>query len=199
MIKVLSLDLQGTLSDSLFSDYFWLELLPSKYAYKYNISIQEAKEILKNQFKSYGVYNKLYYDDSYWSKKLDFNTITELDKFTIRPKINMQLYNFIKELNIPVIIVSTTTNLFIDYELRDVDDIFVKKYSCLDYFNVGGKTKEVFDKVCKELEINNEELLHVGDSKTMDVDNAIKANVQCIYYDGDMNKLIEEIKRKIEV
>lgn len=199
MIKVLSLDLQGTLSDANFSDYFWLEFLPIKYANKFNISREEAKVILKQKFKDYGVYNKLYYDDAYWSKELDFDTLDELKKFNIQPKINDKLYNFIKTLNIPVIILSTTTDIFIDYELKDVLDIFYKKYSCLDYFGSGGKTKEVFDEVCRELCIKNEELLHVGDSMTMDIENGNLAGVQTIYYDGDTDKLIEEIKKRMEV
>lgn len=198
MIKVLSLDLQGTLSDARFSDYFWLELLPSKYALKYNIGIIEAKEILKNKFKEYGVYNTLYYDDAYWSKELNFNTLSELKKFTMQPKINEKLYSFIKTLDIPIIILSTTTDIFINYELNGVDDIFYKKYSCLDYFKCGGKTKEVFDKVCLELNIDNDELLHVGDSKTMDIENGKLAGVETIYYDGDTDKLINEIKMKIK-
>ena len=60
MIKVLSLDLQGTLSDSSFSDYFWIELLPQKYAEKFNVSLTSAKEILKDKFEQYGKYDILY-------------------------------------------------------------------------------------------------------------------------------------------
>lgn len=198
MIKVLSLDLQGTLSDAGFSDYFWLELLPIKYAEKFNITIEEAREILKTEFKKYGVYNTLYYDDAYWGKALNFDTLSELKKFAFQPKINEKLYNFIKTLDIPIIILSTTTDIFINYELESVEDIFYKKYSCLDYFKCGGKTKEVFDKVCQELNINNNELLHVGDSKTMDVLNGNLAGVQTIYFDGDTEKLIEKINNKIK-
>ena len=41
MIKYLSLDLQGTLSDSKFSDNYWLEILPKKYSEYFKISINE--------------------------------------------------------------------------------------------------------------------------------------------------------------
>lgn len=59
MIKYLSLDLQGTLSDSKFSDYFWLEILPRKYSEFFKVSVDEAKCILKEKFKEYGVYQQL--------------------------------------------------------------------------------------------------------------------------------------------
>ncbi len=199
MIKVLSLDLQGTLSSSDFSDYFWLELLPIKYKEKYNLTLEESKTVLKNKFREYGVYNRLYYDDAYWANILEFNTLEELDKFSIRPKINSELYSLIKEIDIPVIILSTTTDLFINYELSTIDDVFYKKYSCIDYFQVGGKTSDVFNKVCEELKINNDELLHVGDSKVMDIENAKLAGVQTVFYEGDMQKTIEDIRKLLEV
>ena len=199
MIKILSLDLQGTLSDSKFSDYFWLELLPKKYAQKFNLSIQEAKDILKQKFKEYGVYNILYYDDKYWSNYLDFNTLEELKKFENQPQIDNKLYNLIKNINLPKIIISTTTNLFIEYELKENIKDFDKIYSCVDTFNTGGKTTEVFKKVCEELNVQPNEILHIGDNKTMDVDNAIEAGVNAIIYDGDIDKLKNEIKKYMEV
>lgn len=199
MIKVLSLDLQGTLSNSNFSDFFWLELLPEKYAKKFNTSIDQAKEILKEEFKQYGKYNILYYDDKYWSNYLEFDTLEELKKFIIQPTINTELYNLIQNINIPKIIISTTTDLFIDYELKDNQKDFEKIYSCVDYFQTGGKTKEVFSTVCKELNVSPNEVLHIGDSKTMDYENAIQAGVNAILYDGDIHKLKADLNKYMEV
>lgn len=198
MIKVLSIDLQGTLSNSNFSDYFWLEFLPQKYSEKYNVSLSFAKETLKNKFLEYGKYNILYYDDKYWSNYLEFNTLEELEKFNIQPTINNELYEFINSIEIPKIIISTTTNLFIEYELKSKINDFKKIYSCVDYFNVGGKTKDVFLSICEELNVKPNEVLHIGDSKTMDVENAQQAGVNAILYENDINKLKEEMKKYME-
>ena len=199
MIKVLSLDLQGTLSDSSFSDYFWIELLPQKYAEKFNVSLTSAKEILKDKFEQYGKYDILYYDDKYWSNYLGFNTLEELEKFDIQPTINNELYELIHNIEIPKIIISTTTELFIDYELKSNVKDFSKVYSCVDYFKIGGKTKNVFLDVCKELNVKPNEVLHIGDSKTMDFENAKKAGVNAILYENDINKLKSELKKYLEV
>ena len=197
MIKVLSLDLQGTLSDSSFSNFFWIELLPQKYAEKFNVSLVFAKEILKERFKQYGQYNILYYDDNYWSNYLGFNTLEELKKIKIQPSINNELYNLIQSIDIPKIIISTTTNIFIKYELKNKVKDFKKIYSCVDYFQTGGKTKKVFLDVCKELKVKPNEVLHIGDSKTMDVENAKLAGVNAILYENDINKLKLELKKYI--
>ena len=124
MIKILSLDLQGTLSNSNFSDYFWLEFLPKKYAEKNEISLTKAKEVLKEKFQEYGKYDLRYYDDKYWSNLLGFDTQKELENFEIQPSINKELYDFISKTKIPKIIVSTTTNIFINYS-------FLFKHCCV--------------------------------------------------------------------
>lgn len=197
MIKYISLDLQGTLSDSKFSDYFWLELLPQKYSEKNNINLEEAKKILKHKFKEYGKYNILYYDDKHWSKLLEFDTKQELDKFKIRPNINEKMYDYISKINLPKLIISTTTNLFINYELGEKVKDFEKIYSCVDYFNNGGKTKEIYEKIAKELNVKPEEILHIGDNLEMDVENAKKAGVNSILYSDDLEKLLYNVEEVI--
>lgn len=198
MIKYLSLDLQGTLSNSKFSDYFWLEILPKKYSEFFKISIDEAKNILKDKFKKYGVYNILYYDDKYWSNYLGFDTRQELEKCSEKPEINVLLYNFINSLKLPKIIISTTTNLFIEFELKDKIHIFDKVYSCVDCFKIGGKTKSVYENICEELKVKPNEVLHIGDNKLMDIDNAKLAGINTVFFDGDVKKVINEIKCYLE-
>lgn len=199
MIKYLSLDLQGTLSESNFSDHYWLELIPKKYSEYFNIPVEEAKKILKRKFKEYGVYNILYYDDSYWSNYLKFDTVQELAKSNIKPELNEELYYFIRKINLPKIIISTTTNLFINLELGDKASIFNRIYSCVDYFKIGGKTKEVYEKICKELKVEPSEILHIGDNKLMDIYNAKEAGVNTILFENNTEEVIEEIKRYLKL
>lgn len=198
MIKYISLDLQGTLSKSTYSDNFWINILPMKYAEKFNISLEESKQILKEKFKEYGVYNILYYDDNYWAKYLNFDTKEELNKNSIKPEIDQKLYDYIMSLKLPKIIISTTTNLFINLELENRVNDFYKIYSCVDYFKTGGKTTKIYENVCKELNVKPDEILHIGDNKLMDIDNATLAGIQTIFYDGNSEDMIDKIKRKLE-
>ena len=86
-------------------------------------------------------------------------------------------------------------------ELSKREDIkdFLNVYSCVDYFNVGGKTKEVFTRVCDELNVLPNEVLHIGDSKRMDFDNAKKAGVNAILYNGNIDELKEELNKYLGV
>lgn len=198
MIKVLSFDLQGTLSESKFSDHYWLEILPQKYSQQYKIFIEEARNTLKEKFKEYGIYHILYYDDKYWSNYLKFDTRKELEQSNIRPKINIELYDFIQTIKLPKIIISTTTELFIEIELKEKINTFDKIYSCVDYFKTGGKTKEIYEKICKELKVKPSEILHIGDHKIMDIENAKQAGINTVLFDNDTQNVIEKIKEYME-
>ena len=45
-IKYVLLDMDGTLLDKYFDDFFWEHLVPEKYAEKHNITFGKAKEVL---------------------------------------------------------------------------------------------------------------------------------------------------------
>lgn len=195
MISCLSLDLQGTLSKVDFSDNFWLELLPQAYAKRHAIGLAEAKKRLRREFSEAGKYDIRYYDDSYWVARLGFDTLQLIEAGTLRPELDEALFNLIELLDIPKIIVSTTTNTFINYELGDKKQLFVSTYSCVDDFNVGGKTPEVFRMIAAAQGISPNNILHIGDNSEMDVLNAERAGVQALLYDGDVEALGIEIAK----
>jgi len=66
------LDMDGTLLDKYFDDYFWGHLVPQKYAEKHNITFGKAKEELNIKYKSQeGTLN--WTDIDYWSNELNID------------------------------------------------------------------------------------------------------------------------------
>lgn len=66
------LDMDGTLLDKYFDDYFWEHLVPEKYAEKNNITFGKAKEKLMEKYKNHeGTLN--WTDLDFWSKELDLD------------------------------------------------------------------------------------------------------------------------------
>lgn len=199
MIKCISFDLQGTITESDYCDSFWIQILPNKYAQKYNISFDEAKKEIERHYEKDKIYDIKYYDDSYWSKVLNIDVLDELKKINKKPKVNNKFMSFIKSIVIKKIIISTTTNLFIDAELGKEKNNFDKIYSCVDYFNIGGKRPKVFINIAKELNIKTSEMLHIGDNYIMDVTNAKEVGVNTIHFTGNTEETISEIKKFMEV
>ncbi len=71
-IKYVLLDMDGTLLDKYFDDYFWEHLVPEKYAEKKNITFGRAKEDLFKKYKHHeGTLN--WTDIDFWSRELDLD------------------------------------------------------------------------------------------------------------------------------
>ncbi len=68
-IDCILLDMDGTLLDKYFDDYFWEHLVPEKYAEKHGVTFGNAKKILFSLYKSHeGTLN--WTDIDLWSKDL---------------------------------------------------------------------------------------------------------------------------------
>jgi putative hydrolase of the HAD superfamily len=49
-IDTVLLDMDGTLLDLRFDNYFWLDLVPERYAAKHGLTLEEAREVLRPMF-----------------------------------------------------------------------------------------------------------------------------------------------------
>ncbi len=68
-IEHVLLDMDGTLMDKYFDDYFWGHLVPERYAEKHSMTFGKAKEILFSKYKSLeGTLN--WTDIDFWSEEL---------------------------------------------------------------------------------------------------------------------------------
>lgn len=71
-IKYVLLDMDGTLLDKYFDDYFWEHLVPEKYAEKHGMTFGRAKEELMKKYKRHeGTLN--WTDIDFWSRELDLD------------------------------------------------------------------------------------------------------------------------------
>jgi 5'-nucleotidase len=183
---LISFDLQGTLSDSAFSDEFWLDLLPRLYAEKHGMAFEAAQEILKREFKSIGKYDPRYYSAQYWISSLcphrSFSDV--IARLVNKPLLFEDTLELVTRLSMtkPLIIVSTTTHEFIDVELGPAASSFKHVYSSLDDFGVAGKTSDLFQEIASRLGVPNHRILHIGDCPEMDIANARQAGWQVFHF-----------------
>lgn len=102
------LDMDGTLLDLSFDNYFWLEFLPQKISIRKDISLEDAIEIVRSLSEStYG--SLLWYCLDHWSENLDMDI--EALKKEVRHKIKMRPYcakflSYIKSLNKRIVLVT---------------------------------------------------------------------------------------------
>lgn len=185
--KIISFDLQGTLTDAAFSDEFWLEYLPRTYSQKHRLTVEEGKKQLGALFHQYGKYDYRYYSVKYWLQELKITeSFSEIVRdFKHQPYFYPEMAKLVQELSskIPLIIISTTTYDFIDIELVSERKYFQHIYSTLDDLHLAGKSSEVFLAIAQSLQVTPSEILHIGNNKEMDISNAQKAGVQVYWFD----------------
>src|SRR5262245_30706534 len=68
-IDTVLLDMDGTLLDLRFDNYFWLEFVPERYGERHRMSVAAAHELLAPRFAAhYGTLN--WYCTDFWSREL---------------------------------------------------------------------------------------------------------------------------------
>ncbi len=185
MIKIISWDLQGTLSDADFSDEFWIELLP-------RLLIEKQMNINLSKF---GKYDYRYYSTSYWLEKLNINFSKVLELLHNKPLFFKDTKKLLEKMNKKMIIVSSTTHNFINVELGNNNSFFSKIYSSLEDFNIPGKPAKLYKKIASLHNVKPSEILHIGDSYEMDITNAKKAGLKTFYFDRKQSR--DEIVKEL--
>ena len=71
-VDTVLLDMDGTLLDKYFDDYFWEHYLPEEYAKKYNIGPDEAKQQLLSRYRKEEK-TLAWTDLDFWSKEFDLD------------------------------------------------------------------------------------------------------------------------------
>lgn len=203
--SIIAFDLQGTLTDSSFSNAFWMKTLPRLYASEKNLSFNQAKEELKGKFKEFGKYDYRYYSVNYWLKEMNpelkFAKLCKL----IKPKPNF--YNdsleLIKELSetATLMIISSTTKDFIKTELGKNKKYFKYIFSSIEDFNTAGKPKELYAKIAKTLNISPAKIIYIGNDIEMDIKNAKEAGYDTFFFDAKQprKEIINKLKELLNI
>ncbi len=94
-IKFILLDMDGTLLDKYFDDFFWEHLVPEKYAEKHNITFGKAKEELMGKYKAHeGTLN--WTDLDFWSKELHLDIPALKEQIRHLIEVHPHVIDFLK-------------------------------------------------------------------------------------------------------
>jgi len=167
-IKFVLLDMDGTLLDLYFDDYFWGHLVPEKYAEKHNMTFGAAKDLL---FKVYRSHEKTlnWTDLDFWSRELhlDIPLLTEQIRHLI--EVHPHVIDFLKMLRSrrkKVFLVTNAHYKAVNIKLRKTQ---IGKYfdSVLCSFDVNcpKESIEFWHKAEKLLKFDKEKTLFIDDTE----------------------------------
>lgn len=96
-IKFVLVDMDGTLLDRYFDDYFWEHLVPERYAEKHNITFGKARENLMKKYKTHeGTLN--WTDLDFWSGELDLDIPALKEQIKHLIEVHPHVEEFLKSL-----------------------------------------------------------------------------------------------------
>lgn len=94
-IDFVLLDMDGTLLDKYFDDYFWEEFVPQQYAEKKGISVSEATDTLMTAYKEREG-TLIWTDINYWSHRFDLDLPALKETVADRVKVHEGVFPFLK-------------------------------------------------------------------------------------------------------
>jgi HAD superfamily hydrolase (TIGR01549 family) len=213
--KVVSFDLDGTLTDSSFVDSVWLEGIPRLYSIKKGVSFDEAKKAVKREYDKVGNEELKWYDLHYWIKKFDVNVSWQdlFSSFEQRIRIYPEVFEILEELtqrDFRLIIITNANKEFLDFQLAStkIGGYFEAVFSATSDFGLVKKTVDLYRRVCTILKIFPHEMVHVGDDRNFDFDVPQRLGILAFHLDRtgthkgeyvihslkDLNQKMEKLK-----
>ena len=169
-IKYVLLDMDGTLLDKYFDDYFWEHLVPEKYSEKNNITFGKAKEEL---FKKYKHHEETlnWTDIDFWSKELDLDIPALKEQIRHMIEVHPHVEDFLKMLKHhkkKVFLVTNAHYKVLDIKLKKT---LIGKYfdSAVTSIEMGYPKEKIefWEKVQKKLGFENEKTLFIDDTEAV--------------------------------
>jgi len=179
-INFVILDMDGTLLDLHFDNYFWHTHIPSKYAKAHNMSLKEAQDYL--HIETSKVSGKIeWYCLDYWTDKLDL-PIVELKKeikhkIALRPD-SLPFLDALRQANKKVVLVTNAhpDSLSLKVERTELDkhiDLLISTHN----YGVTKESQTLWQKLQADLKFDNDTTLFVDDSLTI-LDSAKKFGIK---------------------
>lgn len=164
------LDMDGTLLDKYFDDYFWEHLLPEKYAEKKNITFGKAKEELLLKYKAHeGTLN--WTDIDFWSREVDIDipALKEQVKHLIEAHPNVEEFlRMLKRHKKKVFLVTNAHYKVLDIKLKKTR---IGNYfdATVTSFEIGypKEMQEFWEKAERRLGFKKEKSLFIDDTKAV--------------------------------
>lgn len=203
-VKVISLDVTGTLVSNSFVDYFWLELIPQLFAERHGVTLEEAKNFVYSSYDKIGRNDLRWYLPSFWFNLLDLGLSVSEALRAIRDEV--EVYSDVRETLVKLsakrdlVISSNLSREFIDVALEAIGfRNFKAVFSCVSDLGLVSKTPEFYTFILKKLRTPPSVVLHVGDDPIKDYENPIKVGMKALLVKRDGNTTYPHVRNLVEL
>jgi|WetSurMetagenome_2_1015567.scaffolds.fasta_scaffold57665_2 HAD superfamily hydrolase (TIGR01549 family) len=182
-IKIISFDLEGTLTSLDFTIGVYYEGIPAIISDRDHIPLKKARAIVHKQYEMVGHKQSYFYDINYWSKVFNLKDYQRLlEKYAERVKCYADVepaLTILKE-DYQFIISTNASREFLQYLLKGLEEFSFRVFSSIsDYKMI--KCPEFYGIICQEMGVQPDEIAHIGDNWEFDVISAQKVGIKTFY------------------
>jgi HAD superfamily hydrolase (TIGR01549 family) len=187
MIRVISLDMDGTLVKSRFVDKVWMEGMPMLYAEKTGLDFTVAKSYVVGEYMKIGSDKLEWYDLLYWIER--FGLKVGKDELLQMYEDEIETYPEVQEVldllagSYELVVTSNAAREFIDIELEGLSDYFSETFSATSDFREVKKSPLIYGTVCAHMGAKPFEVLHIGDHYNYDYESPLEAGLDALFLD----------------
>jgi len=165
-VRVISFDLEGTLVDMVFSDKVWNEGVPRLFALKNDLSFEEAKRIVMDEYARIGENRVEWYDIAYWFNRFGLSGLESLlEEYKGYIRFFPEVKEVLEELSgkFTLVLATNSNRLFIKALAKEIMHYFRQIFSATSDFKLLKGNSEFYRRICGILKVRPEEVVHVGD------------------------------------
>jgi putative hydrolase of the HAD superfamily len=188
-MKIISFDLDGTLTTPEFVDAVWKVGIPTQYAKQHSVSLEKAQQTIFQLYDTMGDNELNWYDLPFWieSLKLDVSSEQLLSQsqnlIALFPDV-LPALSFLHECY-DLIIISNANRMFLDLEVSvtGIGRFFKKIFSATSDFGRVKREEEIYQKVCDVTGVSISDIIHMGDHREFDFEAPQRIGMQAYFLD----------------
>ena len=188
-MKLISFDLDGTLTTPEFVDAVWRIGIPEQYAKQRAVSLEKAQEGIFHLYDTIADHDMNWYDLPFWIDylKLSISAGQLLAQYQHMISLFTDVLPTLTFLNecCTLIIISNANRMFLDLEVSvtGIGRFFKKIFSATSDFGRVKREEEIYQKVCDIMGVSISDIIHVGDHREFDFNAPQRIGMQAYFLD----------------
>jgi len=188
-VKLISFDLDGTLTTPEFVDAVWRGGVPGHYASKHGVKLSEARELIAHLYDCMGDDELNWYDLPFWVKylKLDVPAEQIIAEYENLIALFSDVTGTLSTLQQrhDLIVISNANRMFLDREVArtGIEKYFKKIFSATSDFGRVKREEDIYRMVCERMNVTPAEIIHIGDHREFDLEAPQRIGIRSWFLD----------------